>query len=715
MALSWRRARALLTIIVLLASLIPNGIRAQQDMDEIGSADFVLVIDHSGSMKDNDPENLRLAAAKLFVDLADPGDRIGVIVMSGSRETRRLTPQMVDAANFHSLKRLIDGLRNERMGQYTHMGSALNLAYDLLATTEGRANQRQFVVLLTDGLPTGEGQAELVAEAARRFNERRYSNIFSIALGEAADPAYLQQAVAAPTGGEVLVAQHASDLLDTYLEVYARAGDDRYVDRVSVQPNTLTPFMNVQADQQVTQISIVLLRGNTDGRIHSLLTPNGLDLAKPSNRNALYRSVESTYELYKATTRSGNGLTGDWEINVAQQSGSATVVMLSRSRLRIRMPSPISLQLEDPAIPRYWPAGRPVLFVAGAQSTAEAKWVTDLAPVVRPLKPVAGAWVTLTDDGREYDAAKDDGIYTGLLPPFAAEGDYPLEIEMPGQRKEPIHIRKQYHIRIASLPTMTLNLPEVASTLPIYRPFTGLIDLPGRADFEISEVTFPFAFVKRPDGVLDPVVVQRSSDSRFQFQYTPSFTGSYQVRVAAAVKGRGPMGSIRYVDFTESAFTVPATVPLVSVGLSPRVSTAFSNGKRMVYDGDGVLKIPFVIDSQASQRQLLQVRVEGMPGSTILPEQLPVEPNQVMRRTMTVRLPAEARPPAGQLTIVFTAPEGQVIVQGNQIGVPFRADDRALTPVLIGLAVVMGLGGLYYHHWRQRKQSWARGRLRRAA
>ena len=44
--------------------------------------DFILVVDESGSMKQNDPENKRIDAAKLFVELNEiltKGNRVSVI------------------------------------------------------------------------------------------------------------------------------------------------------------------------------------------------------------------------------------------------------------------------------------------------------------------------------------------------------------------------------------------------------------------------------------------------------------------------------------------------------------------------------------------------------------------------------------------------------------------------------------------------------------
>jgi hypothetical protein len=698
-------------MVLVLPLLLPYQAQAQQDPQDIGNSDVVLVIDHSGSMEENDPGYLRLAAAKLFIDLADPGDRIGVVVMSDRAKTRRLTRKMQRVGGGQAaLKASIESLRNEPMGEFTHMGTALNQAYDLLESTAGNANQRQFVVLLTDGLPTGDGQNELVAQAAARFQQRRYWKVFSIALAfkDQAGPTYLQEAIAAPTGAEVVVAQNADELLDKYLDVYARAGDDRYIDRVQVQPNTLAPLVTVREDQQPTQVSVVLLRGSVPGRINGLMAPGNLDLVKPFYQNTIYHTNEPEYELYHVPLRSAIGLVGNWQVNVAQPDiAPAKMIVLSRSRLRIQMPAPAPLRAEDDSSPRYTPIGRPLLLVAGVQNAKDGVWLTDMAPAARPLAPAESAWTTLTDNGRDYDIAGGDGRYTGLLPPFTSLGDHVLQMEAPQQREAPIHIRRDYIIRVAELPTMTLTLPPSATTLPIDAAFTGLIDLPGRADFQIEAITFPFAFVKRPDGVLDPLAIQPDGAGRFQFQYTPYWEGPYRISVAAEVRGIGPMGAIRYIDYTEAVVAVPAAVPVVVIGLTPEYSAAFAQGKKLLYDQQGVFQIPLVISSQSPQREIIAIQLDGSPGISIVPTNtLIIEPNQLRQHTITVRLNEAERPKQGQLAVSFMSPEQRVIVQGSRLDVPFKEKADMLIPLLlVSVALVAGIGYLYYRYHRRRRQT----------
>ena len=60
--------------IVLLTLLFASIGHTQQPRAEIA-----LIIDSSGSMEENDPNNLRRNAAKFFIGLADPDVRIAIV------------------------------------------------------------------------------------------------------------------------------------------------------------------------------------------------------------------------------------------------------------------------------------------------------------------------------------------------------------------------------------------------------------------------------------------------------------------------------------------------------------------------------------------------------------------------------------------------------------------------------------------------------------
>lgn len=698
----------LMACLVLLLPAAPA--RAQTAALDTTNSDVVLVIDNSGSMKQNDPKYLRLAAAKLFIDLADPGDEISIVVLSDKARTRPLNKKPVrvfERAEVADLKQQIDGIRNEPMGEQTHMGTALNQAYDLLelsSADRNGANRRQFVILLSDGLPTGDGQEDLVKQAAERFRERRFWKIFPIALGADANPDYLRAAVADPSGGDVVVANSAGDLINSYLDVYTRAGDDRYVDRVEVQPNTLAPLVEIAPDHQATHVSVVLIRGDGGGSIRSLNAPGDADVVQPFYQNTVRRGAEPEYELYTVPPEAQVGLVGQWSINVERADPNPVqIVVLSRSKLRVRMPLPTPLSNEDDTGLRYHPVGRPLLLVTGAQvaqrtpdSTADKpfdyKWVSGMQPTARVLETGTDTPVALEDNGVRYDSAANDGRYSGLLPAINTPGDYTLRIELPRQRQQPIHVQKDYTVRVAPLPVMQITPPLAASTLPLNTAFTASISLPGSADFQIEQVTFPTAFIQRPDGVLDQIKVEPEAEGRYRFSYTPNFVGPYSASIVAEVRGRGPMGAIRYMDYAELPVAVPTAVPQITI------SPAFTD--TLTYGSDGLLNVPLRVQSESKQQEELRVQIENVGGAPVQ-ERVLIEPNEAAQRTIAVRLPSEARPNTGELTLVFSAPDQRVIVEGSRVNVAFKARSGLLLIVALFAVVILAGGGfLLYRRWK---------------
>ena len=113
------------------------------------SIDAVLLIDSSGSMawKDRDPGGLRKEGAKLFVDLCENNDRIGI--MDFSTETNIVFPlyEIFTPQDKIVLKEKIDKI--EAKGEFTDIVLALQTA--LKEMSRARNDSTKAVIFLTDG------------------------------------------------------------------------------------------------------------------------------------------------------------------------------------------------------------------------------------------------------------------------------------------------------------------------------------------------------------------------------------------------------------------------------------------------------------------------------------------------------------------------------------------------------------------------------------
>ncbi len=208
---------------LLIAGLLAcDGVLAQPEPTPPAALarDIVLVLDNSGSMRENDPATLIRQAVATFVERMDPDTHIGMVFFdSDAREVLPLT--RLGDTTAEALNQKLDGL--DYRGRRTNLAAALERAIYSLKQ-QGRAEVSRSVVFLTDGVIDMGDRAkdrdsarwlrdELAADAA----EQEIA-IFSIALGNQAD-VLLLHALAQKTEGDYFRAERAEDLAPVLDEI----------------------------------------------------------------------------------------------------------------------------------------------------------------------------------------------------------------------------------------------------------------------------------------------------------------------------------------------------------------------------------------------------------------------------------------------------------------------------------------------------------------
>ncbi|HSR61988.1 MAG TPA: vWA domain-containing protein, partial [Gammaproteobacteria bacterium] len=110
--------------------------------------DVFLVLDNSGSMKQNDPQFLAKTAVDEFIGLLDDSTRVGIIIFD--QTVRKPVPltRVTDATREEILQNL-DQINYK--GQYTDSPAAIERAiYDIKLS--GREDARKVIVFMTDGI-----------------------------------------------------------------------------------------------------------------------------------------------------------------------------------------------------------------------------------------------------------------------------------------------------------------------------------------------------------------------------------------------------------------------------------------------------------------------------------------------------------------------------------------------------------------------------------
>lgn len=162
--------------------------------------DVVLVIDSSGSMYDNDRENIRLEAAKQFVDKLGEKDRAAVIDFD--RYTSVLSEFTSDKTQLHSAISKVDDMGG------TDLSMGISPAINMFTNDNYSNDAYRYIIMLTDG--DGYYNSSLT-NLAKENNIQ----IYTIGLGSGVQETVLKK-IAEGTGGKYYFASQADELIQIY-------------------------------------------------------------------------------------------------------------------------------------------------------------------------------------------------------------------------------------------------------------------------------------------------------------------------------------------------------------------------------------------------------------------------------------------------------------------------------------------------------------------
>ena len=650
----------LIAVLVLSPLLLvlgwPTAGLAQEQSDSI---DVILIVDNSGSMASNDPQNIRVSAAKLFVDLSQDGDRIGLVNLGDdTRIVKKLTTIMpwLDHTRY-GRRELKDALQSsgEPKGA-TPMGTALRHAYNMLdETAPGR---RQFVVMLTDGKPEGESP-EILNSVLADFRKKRFWTIFPIALGDAPDMNFLNNDVARPTGGQAFKAQTPVDLIRVYTEIFAMMRYNRYVDWVTIQPNVLNPLMTIDPDQKVQNLAFVIPRPKKDDPfVDVIVSPNDVNIVDPAVSGHIYHADDPRYEVF-VMEADHVLLDGAWQARFGSDH-PVELAMLVHSAYGIQLSGPPAQEAWNELSKRYTPVGKRLYVQLGARdSSAGLGAVTDLralwgeltpllSPVVQMVSPAWDAEV-LRDDGLGQDEQRDDGLYTGRYQKIEEPGQYYLRIQVPSQKDDAVRLVKHRLIEARNLPFINVKIPQ-SQVLPPHTSLTAevLIRQVEGTEIQINNVDIVM-FVKSPDGKTTTLAPQPKDDGGYTVTFAPSVPGPHDVVAVANFRVMQPEGEITYNDLALQ--TYEAVFP------SRGLTIAASRTDLGTMDQFRNTTLAVEITSDSSQTEQLEVKLEGLPGGTVSPASLDVPPGATTSFELIVGSTEVSDPGSGSFTLIFSTPD----------------------------------------------------------
>jgi len=283
--------------------------------------DVRVLIDVSGSMKQNDPANLRIPALKLLVNLLPSGSNAGIGLFAA--DAVELMPNArVDQKWKTNALNLADKIHSR--GLFTNIETALEHAIDNWATPENAT--RRSVILLTDGVvDVSKDPAQSAASRKRIIQsliprmQQLSAQVHTIALSKNADQELLEK-IAFDTGGWNEAVHSAEQLQRIFLKMFNKAVPQ---DSVPLSDNKFN------IDSSITEFSLLVFRKAGAAAAH-LIDPNGVELSEDKADEFLHWYHETGYDLVTVK----KPIQGEWQL-VADIDPDNQVMIVTDLKLRL--------------------------------------------------------------------------------------------------------------------------------------------------------------------------------------------------------------------------------------------------------------------------------------------------------------------------------------------------------------------------------------------
>ncbi|UTW49745.1 VWA domain-containing protein [Bacterioplanoides sp. SCSIO 12839] len=511
--------------------------------EESKPSDVRIIIDISGSMKQTDPQNLRVPALNLLVELLPDGSQAGVWTFG--RYVNMLVPlSAVDQGWRDQAKNKAQTINS--VGLQTNLTEALEKAQWQMGADSGFDHS---VILLTDGkLDMTEQGAP--ADINRREKQRLLTQVLpgyiaagakvhTLALSDAADEKMLQQ-ISLETGGLFLKANSADDLLKLFLKAFDRA-----------VPVEQVPMTNNQfdIDDSVQEFTALIFR-KSDSQPTTLISPDGARIDENSSRkNDLVRwHKDLNFDLITVKQPQA----GQWAAE-ADIDPDNRVQILTDLKLRVT------------GLPNNIFAGYPInLEMALTEKDSVLNEKTILALTDLSIKVTAPDGRTGSKLLSDPEVLPDDGIFRESLTRLSQRGEYQIEVLAEGRTFK----RKQTL-------TAMLSEPLSVSVTPDYDQQVLSIAVTPEVENIDTTLSRIIARITSPD---ESSVIQSMEYSTENNQWLLSLS---------ADKGPGDYGvllNIRGVTDNGSTFkskpeNIAATFPLVKPGMAIEPEPALKAGE----------------------------------------------------------------------------------------------------------------------------------------
>ncbi|MFL0252489.1 vWA domain-containing protein [Clostridium neuense] len=277
--------------------------------------DTVFLLDSSGSMKESDPEEIRIEAIKMFLDMSEnSGNKFGLVAYSDNI----VREHNLDAVNSKDDKENIKNMTNGiQLGQKTDTGMGLKEAVNLMNSGH-ESGHRPVIILLSDGkndpARSSEESKKDLNNAIETAKNKGYK-IYTIGLNYdgTVDKNQLSN-ISESTGGKSYITNTAADLPKILTDIYADNSKVKVQDGGTIAANGAFQEVKINIpNSDVEEANVSML--STKPLDIKLIDNKGKEVDLPS-QNA-YVSTSKKYTLLKILKPEK----GVWTLKVKGVSG----------------------------------------------------------------------------------------------------------------------------------------------------------------------------------------------------------------------------------------------------------------------------------------------------------------------------------------------------------------------------------------------------------
>jgi len=372
-------------------------------------ADIRMLIDISGSMKKNDPSNLRIPAVNLLTELIPDGDKAGVWTF-GQWVNNLIQHKVVDDAWRLSAKSQANKINSVAL--YTNIGAVLEKSSDDFYQSKKDFSNTHFI-LLTDGMvdidrdpvKNAVERDRVLTNILKKFADKG-AKIHAISLSKNADKSLMDK-LAIQTGGQSAVAETPEDLTRIFLQALDQAVPS---EQVPIEGNEFV------IDSSIEEFTALIFRG--DGTVPTeILSPDETRYQYSSHGDDVKWYQDQGYDLITVK----RPLEGTWYIKADVQPSSRVTVVSN-------------LQLQVSKLPVNFFAGENldinVSFKEDGNLVTNADFLS-LLTVDLELKTENNKTAKKSMSGKDKPPA--DGIYRDAITKLTKMGQYELTVLVDGK------------------------------------------------------------------------------------------------------------------------------------------------------------------------------------------------------------------------------------------------------------------------------------------